>query len=170
MTILDANQKLLRESAARTGRMIKEDGTVVNEADLVEQIAMSGVELTGGQAGDNLYSGIIGTLATKVALPSGAGKGPDTYVVDLSKFGSANIYLVALYATGTVTHTADIQYSNDGQSANAHPATAESLWAATAGNLEAAITKKDRYAHITVEQVTGTAELVHYYVVGREIA
>ncbi len=65
-------------------------------------IVPDGVKLTSGQQGNLLYAPLIGTLTTYAALPSGSGKGADTYVVDLSLFGASNIYLVALYTTGTV--------------------------------------------------------------------
>lgn len=119
-------------------------------------------------SGENLYFPLLGSLVTKVALPSGSGKGPDTYVVDLSQYSSSDVRLVALYATGTVTHTADVSFSNDGQAGNVH--TPVNLWTAVAGNRSAAIPKNDRFAHITITQVTGTAESVHYYTEGREIA
>ena len=57
MTILDANQKLLRKSAARTGRMIKEDGTVVNEADAISPWVLWS---TNDDAGPTLLHNTIG--------------------------------------------------------------------------------------------------------------
>jgi hypothetical protein len=45
--ILEANQKLLRTTPADSGRTLKEDGTVVNLADLMALISAA-VELLGG--------------------------------------------------------------------------------------------------------------------------
>ncbi len=120
-------------------------------------------------SGTPLYTPLIGANGTLVALTNGAAKGPDSFIVDLSLFGASSIYLVVITATGTITHTADVQYSQDGTATYLHPTTADALWGATAGNLEAAIPKKDKFAHIILEQIGATAEDVWAYVVGREV-
>lgn len=60
MTVLEKNQKLLRESAAITGRTLKEDGTVVNLADLAAEAAAlvsptTGLPIAQGVTGDAVH-------------------------------------------------------------------------------------------------------------------
>ena len=120
-----------------------------------------------GQSGKVLTSVVIGTVNTKASLPDGAGLGPSTFVIDLSKYSSSNIRLVVL--TAATNHGATVQFSNDGSASNVHPATADTLLSAANGNDSAPISKKDNFAHITLTQ-SGTAQPVYAYVVGREMA
>ena len=142
-------------------------GTTLPDGTPAGVVAVGGKVSIDGVGGDALKSPFIGTVNTRVSLPSGAGLGPDTFVVDLERYSSSGIQLVVL--TGAADHSVSIQYSNDGQAANIHPATPETLIANANGSISSQVTKKDRFLHITLSQV-GAASTVYAYVTGREVA
>ncbi len=118
--------------------------------------------------GDNLYLPLLGTLVTYADIPSAVASST-TYIVDLAQFGSANIWVVGL-TDGTEAYNVAIQYSQDGQAANAHTAAVEVIATSTVNN-SGQITKKDRWAHIAVTQEGAAAkDSYHFYISGRELS
>ena len=115
--------------------------------------------------GDAVSDNVWGDPLTKVALPSGAGAGPDTFVVDLRKYGGTP-YLVLIPTAGVNTHTAAVAWSKDGVSGTTHGSA--TLWSAQTGNQSEALTKKDNFAHITLS--CSASEALFCYVVGRKLA
>ncbi|MCK4500843.1 hypothetical protein KAU11_10110 [Candidatus Babeliales bacterium] len=112
---------------------------------------------------------IWGIQSAKDALPDGAGKGASTFIVDCRQYGLGRCVLGVLMATGAVTHTASVSWSATGLAADAGQADADE-WAAQTGNQQSILDIKDNYAHITLTQITGTAEDIYAYLSGRELA
>lgn len=148
-----------------TGKLVKQKSTNGAAHANIRDTSGAAVDMT-HPARAALHDDIYGDAVTKVALVAGSGKGPDTFIVDVTDFGQ--IFLGAIMETGTVTHTAGISWSSDGVAANVF---ADSdAWTAQAGNQIAVLTKKGNFLHLTFTEVTGTAETVWLYVEGREQA
>jgi len=111
------------------------------------------------------YYPLVGTSTTFAALPLTAGT-VGRYPIDLSGFGSTDVYLVVLLATGASTVTATVEYSQGLDSARLlHPEAPVSIIAAVVGNNSVLIPKRDKFAFVSI--TLGTAENVFIYVVGR---
>ena len=83
MTILDANQKLLLRTPAASGRMIKEDGTVVNLAELLARAGLfTGSSYTPKLTmGGTAHGGAIPTGATKFKVQNNGTTGQNVAIV-----------------------------------------------------------------------------------------
>jgi len=141
-----------------------------SQGDLIVFSAGSADTPFGKTALTTAVLGANGSLAYLSNSDNGTNKGPDVFPVDLSLFGSSDIYIVVICETGTVTTTVTVQYSNDLTGSYLHPTTPDPLLAEAAGNREVLLPKKDLFAHISVEQNTGSPEKMWVYVVGRELA
>ena len=110
--------------------------------------------------------GLNGSLS---ALTAGTGKGPDTFIVDVSEYATGRCFINAVLETGTIEHTVTVGWSEDGVAGNVHDS-GTSVWSAQTDNQGAVLTILDNFAHITVSQGAGTAEDMWIYINGREIA
>lgn len=102
-------------------------------------------------------------------IPSAIAAGTE-YPIDLSDYGSSNIWFVGL-TDGANAWSADIRYSNQGDPDTAHPDTATELLASGTLNREVLIPKKDAWAHITVTQLAGGSKDSYcFYVADRDLS
>ena len=169
MTVLEKNQDLLKLTAPVTGRTLKEDGTVVNLADLAADASaltdpVTGLPIgqgsTGGAAhvtmpggvevtnpyGDNLSDDLWGNAIAKEDLLAAE----PIRVFDLTSYSKDEIYFGLIPSAAVETYTVTLTWSKDGTEDTDHSST--EIISAVAGNSGAVVTKKDNFCHVLIAE------------------